>query len=84
MKEIRKSFHGILNYLNKISVTAGAMIDESKMKDSFCKDEKEMHKKAIETLSFVEQTALEAGEAMKDLKKKVYGLLKIDTSKPLD
>lgn len=85
MKEIRTAFHDVLNQLNKISVKAGAVIDQSKMEDSlYKKDEKEIHKKALETLSFVEQTALEAGEAMKDLKKKVYDLLKIDTSKPLD
>ena len=84
MKELRQAFHAVLNQLNKITVQTGALIEQSKLEDSGFKDDKEQLKKAMETLVTAEQAALKAGEIMADLKKKVYELLKIDTSKPIE
>lgn len=87
MKEIRLAFHEVTNLLNNITIQVGTTKEIAKLKDIDTMSEKELKeefKKALELLSLVENFALEAGKTTNELRKKVYGLLKIDTSKPVE
>lgn len=87
MKEIREAFHTILNQLNYISVKSGEITELAKLRDTNTMSEeetKEAYKKALDRLSLVQDYTLETGKAITELKKKVYQLLKIDPSKPIE
>ncbi len=75
MEELRKSFHDIANCLNRISVKSGIVleIDSPESIDSMdAAKVKEEFKKVLEVLSSSEDSAIEAGKLLSELKKKVY------------
>ena len=86
MEEIRQDFHDLANKLNNISVGGGSVVEIAKLDDidKMTPEEiKKQLKKALDTLSNAVNSALEAGEILSKLRKKVYKDLNIDTSKPI-
>lgn len=87
MKEIREGFHDALNKLNVISVKSGVITELAKLRNLDTLNEadaKKELKKAMETLLLVQDYAQETAELITNLKRKIYELLKIDTSKPIE
>lgn len=87
MKEIRKAFHDIANHLNSITIKAGTAVEILKLQDIDKMSEKEAKdefKKTLEILESAVSAASTAGKTMNELRKKIYGLLKIDKNKSND
>jgi len=87
MKELRTIFHDVVNDLNAICVVAGTAAEMAKL-DNYEKitDANELKKhlqEAVQALEKSEEAAVLAAEKISALKKIVYKLLEIDTSKPL-
>lgn len=74
MKDVRRSFHDLINKLNKITVKAGLIVELSREKDVNSMSEEELraeYTRALEILSEVENAALEAGKDMDILKREI-------------
>jgi len=87
MKELREIFHDVANDLNSICVVAGTTAEMTKL-DNYEKiaDAEKLKKhlnEAVIALEKSEDAAAKAAEKISALKKIVYKLLEIDTSKPL-
>jgi len=79
MKEMRELFHKIGNYHNKICVGAGLsrMEIEKRFKPS------DLPKETLKRLTELEDSAIEATNALRKLKDMVAGVVDLETGKPL-
>jgi len=79
MTKIRELFHKIGNWHNKISVGAG--VAKAELRQKFRSSVPEEIEKAINRLSGLEQHAVEASKALRQLKGLVYSIIDPDTGK---
>jgi 23S rRNA C2498 (ribose-2'-O)-methylase RlmM len=76
-KQIRKLFHEVTNWHNKITTCAG--VTKLELKDT--RQNKEI-KKTIRRFTRIERYAIEADRALNKLKGIIYDIIDSDTGKP--